>query len=133
MTEDKLVTIFDDEDLVQRIGRFILNQQAGTVGRGRPLGCFLIVGTIDIDAIARDVASLIFNNPQARLRYDLSNYQEKHRITELIGFNGGLFCAYFDGTLTAPVYDRPASVVVFDSIDRAHSDFDVLLIGVTQW
>jgi ATP-dependent Clp protease ATP-binding subunit ClpA len=126
MIEDKSKPIIDQEQLVERITRIVL-KDAKTTGRGRPRGFFLIAGTVDSNAIARRVARSIFHDSEACLRIDLSDYSERHQLLGLIGMNGGISCSHFDGALTAPISDRPSSVVMLHNIDRATPDFYHLL------
>ena len=86
-------------------------------------------------ATARGVAAAIYDDSEAFLRFDLSEFGEKYTITRLIGFTGGLICAWKEGELTGSIARRPAQVILFDQLEKAHPAFfqlmDMMMRGET--
>src|SRR5205814_5530081 len=96
----------------------------------RPLGSFLFLGPTGVGKTetARALAEFLFDDEQATVRIDMSEYQEKHTVSRLIGAPPG-YAGYDEaGQLTEAVRRRPYSVVLFDEIEKAHPDvFNILL------
>ena len=98
--------------------------------RNRPIGSFLFLGPTGVGKteLARTLADFLFDDEQAMVRIDMSEYQEKHNVSRLVGAPPGYVGYEEGGQLTEAVRRRPYAVVLLDEIEKAHSDvFNVLL------
>ena len=104
--------------------------RAGLQDPNRPIGSFLFLGPTGVGKteLARALAEFLFDDEQAMVRIDMSEYMEKHTVARLIGAPPGYVGYEEGGQLTEAVRRRPYSVVLFDEIEKAHPDvFNVLL------
>ena len=104
--------------------------RAGLQDPNRPLGCFLFLGPTGVGKTetARALAEFLFDDEQALVRIDMSEYQEKHTVSRLIGAPPGYVGYDEAGQLTEAVRRRPYSVVLFDEVEKAHPEvLNVLL------
>src|SRR5204863_3484115 len=104
--------------------------RAGLQDPNRPLGSFLFLGPTGVGKteLARALAEFLFDDEQAMIRIDMSEYQERHTVARLIGAPPGYVGFDEGGQLTEAVRRRPYSCVLFDEIEKAHGDvFNVLL------
>src|SRR5581483_3058104 len=107
-----------------------LRARAGLQDPNRPLGSFIFLGPTGVGKteLARTLAEFLFNDEDALLRLDASEYSEKHSIARLIGAPPGYVGYGEGGQLTEPVRRRPYTVVLLDEIEKAHADvFNILL------
>src|SRR5204862_5739041 len=103
---------------------------AGLQDPKRPLGSFMFLGPTGVGKteLARALAEFLFDSDQAMIRIDMSEYQEKHTVSRMIGAPPGYVGYEEAGQLTEAVRRRPYSVVLFDEIEKAHADvFNTLL------
>ncbi|MES2200575.1 MAG: AAA family ATPase [Chlamydiota bacterium] len=115
---------------IQAISESIRRSRAGLSDPSRPLGVFLFVGPTGVGKteLAKALADLLFNQEEALLRIDMSEYMEKHSVSKLIGSPPGYIGYEEGGQLTEALRRRPYSVVLFDEIEKAHPDvFNILL------
>ena len=107
-------------------------QRAGLNGENRPLGSFFFLGPTGVGKteLCKQIASFLFSTPSAVVRFDMSEFQEKHTISRLIGAPSG-YVGYEDaGQLTEAVRRKPYSVLLFDEFEKAHRDVSSLLLQV---
>lgn len=115
---------------VQVVADAIRRNRAGLSDPNRPLGSFLCIGPTGVGKteLARTLADFLFNDEKALTRIDMSEYMEKHTVSRLIGAPPGYVGYDEGGQLTEAVRRRPYSVVLFDEIEKAHTDvFNVFL------
>ena len=108
----------------------IRRARAGLQDPNRPLGSFIFLGPTGVGKteLARALAEFLFDDEQAMIRIDMSEYQEKHTVSRLLGAPPGYVGYEEGGQLTEAVRRRPYSVVLFDEIEKAHPEvFNVLL------
>jgi ATP-dependent Clp protease ATP-binding subunit ClpB len=108
----------------------VRRSRAGLSDPKRPLGSFLFVGPTGVGKteLARALAEFLFDDDQAMVRLDMSEYMEKHSVARMIGAPPGYVGYEEGGRLTEAVRRRPYAVVLFDEIEKAHPDvFNVLL------
>ena len=117
-------------DAVRVISNAIRRSRAGLQDPNRPIGSFIFLGPTGVGKteLARTLADFLFDDDHAMIRIDMSEYQEKHTVSRLIGAPPGYVGYDEGGQLTEAVRRRPYSVVLFDEIEKAHSEvFNVLL------
>ncbi len=115
---------------VQVVANAIRRARAGVSDPERPMGSFIFLGPTGVGKteLARALAHFLFNDERAMLRFDMSEYMEKHTVSRLIGAPPGYVGYDEGGQLTEAVRRRPYAVILFDEIEKAHPDvFNVLL------
>lgn len=117
-------------DAVQRISKSIRRNRLGIKDPNRPIGSFIFLGSSGVGKthLAKQLAKEIFGSEDSLIRVDMTEYQEKHTISKLIGSPPGYVGHDEGGQLTEQVKNRPYSVILFDEIEKANKDiFSVLL------
>jgi ATP-dependent Clp protease ATP-binding subunit ClpB len=112
------------------VANAIRRSRAGLSDPRRPIGSFIFLGPTGVGKTetARALAEFLFDDEQAMIRIDMSEYMEKHSVARLIGAPPGYVGYDEGGQLTEAVHRRPYSVVLFDEIEKAHADvFNILL------
>jgi ATP-dependent Clp protease ATP-binding subunit ClpB len=129
--EERLRQRVIGQDLpLERVANAIRRSRAGLSDPKRPIGSFIFLGPTGVGKteLARALAEFLFDDERAMIRIDMSEYMEKHSVARLIGAPPGYVGYEEGGQLTEQVRRRPYSVVLFDEIEKAHSDvFNVLL------
>ncbi|HZQ99486.1 MAG TPA: ATP-dependent chaperone ClpB [Chloroflexota bacterium] len=129
--EDRLrARVVGQEEAIRVVSETIRRARAGLQDPNRPLGSFIFLGPTGVGKteLARTLAEFLFNDEDALLRLDASEYSEKHSIARLIGAPPGYVGYGEGGQLTEPVRRRPYTVVLLDEIEKAHADvFNILL------
>ncbi|NLJ77333.1 MAG: AAA domain-containing protein, partial [Peptococcaceae bacterium] len=118
------------ERAVQVVSEAIRRARAGVSDPNRPMGSFIFLGPTGVGKteLARALAHFLFNDDRAMLRFDMSEYMEKHTVSRLVGAPPGYVGYEEGGQLTEAVRRRPYSVILFDEIEKAHPDvFNILL------
>ena len=122
--------VIGQEEAVTAVADAVLRSRAGLQDPKRPIGSFIFLGTTGVGKteVARALAELLFNDEQMMTRIDMSEYQEKHSVSRLVGAPPGYVGYDEGGQLTEAVRRKPYSVVLFDEIEKAHPDvFNILL------
>ncbi|MCD6576623.1 MAG: ATP-dependent chaperone ClpB [Anaerolineaceae bacterium] len=122
--------VIGQDDAVKVISNAVRRARAGLQDPDRPLGSFIFLGPTGVGKteLARSLANFLFDDEHAMVRIDMSEYQEKHTVSRLIGAPPGYVGYDEGGQLTEAVRRRPYSVVLFDEIEKAHHEvFNVLL------
>ncbi len=129
--EDRLhERVVDQEDAVRAVADAIRRSRAGLADPKRPVGSFLFLGPTGVGKteLARALAALLFDDEDAMVRIDMSEYMEKHTVSRLIGAPPGYIGYEEGGQLTEAVRRRPYRVILFDEVEKAHPDvFNILL------
>ncbi len=129
--EDRLhARVVGQDDAVQAVADAIRRSRAGLADPKRPVGSFLFLGPTGVGKteLARALAVLLFDDEDAMVRIDMSEYMEKYSVSRLIGAPPGYVGYDEGGQLTEAVRRRPYRVILFDEIEKAHADvFNVLL------
>ncbi len=129
--EDRLgERIVGQEEAVQAVSDAVRRARAGIQDPNRPIGSFIFLGPTGVGKteLARALAEFLFDDEKAMVRIDMSEYQEKHTVSRLIGAPPGYVGFEEGGQLTEAVRRRPYSVILFDEIEKAHPEvFNVLL------
>jgi ATP-dependent Clp protease ATP-binding subunit ClpB len=115
---------------VQAVANAVRRSRAGLQDPNRPVGSFIFLGPTGVGKTetARALAEFLFDDEQAMVRIDMSEYMEKHAVARLIGAPPGYVGFEEGGQLTEAIRRRPYSVILFDEIEKAHPDvFNILL------
>ncbi|MFA6261638.1 MAG: ATP-dependent chaperone ClpB [Bacteroidia bacterium] len=122
--------VVGQEEAIEAISDAIRRSRAGLSDPKKPIGSFIFLGTTGVGKteLAKALAEFLFNQEQAMVRIDMSEYQEKHTVSRLIGAPPGYVGYEEGGQLTEAVRRRPYSVILLDEIEKAHPDvFNILL------
>jgi ATP-dependent Clp protease ATP-binding subunit ClpB len=129
--EDELhKRVIGQDEAVMAVAEAVIRARSGLKDPKRPIGSFLFLGPTGVGKteLARALAEFLFDDERAMIRIDMSEYQEKHTVSRLIGAPPGYIGYDEGGQLTEAVRRRPYSVVLFDEIEKAHHDvFNALL------
>jgi ATP-dependent Clp protease ATP-binding subunit ClpB len=122
--------VIGQDEAVSAVANAVRRSRSGLSDPNRPIGSFLFLGPTGVGKteLARALAEFLFDDEQALIRLDMSEYQEKHTVARLLGAPPGYVGYDEGGQLTELVRRRPYAVVLFDEIEKAHPDvFNVLL------
>jgi ATP-dependent Clp protease ATP-binding subunit ClpB len=122
--------VVGQEEAIGAVSDAIRRSRAGLQDTKRPIGSFIFLGTTGVGKteLAKALAEILFNNENSMVRIDMSEYQERHTISRLIGAPPGYVGYEESGQLTEAVRRKPYSVVLLDEIEKAHPDvFNILL------
>ncbi len=129
--EDELrKRVVGQEEAIEAISDAVRRSRAGLQDNKRPIGSFIFLGTTGVGKteLAKALAEFLFNNETSMTRIDMSEYQERHAVSRLVGAPPGYVGYDEGGQLTEAVRRRPYSVVLLDEIEKAHPDvFNILL------
>lgn len=136
--KDKLLNLEEElhkrvvgqQEAISSISDAVRRSRAGLQDTKRPIGSFIFLGTTGVGKteLAKALAEFLFNNENAMTRIDMSEYQERHAVSRLVGAPPGYVGYDEGGQLTEAVRRRPYSVVLLDEIEKAHPDvFNILL------
>ncbi|WP_368029785.1 ATP-dependent Clp protease ATP-binding subunit [Arcobacter sp. s6] len=131
MVEDVLrKDVIGQDEALKAISRAIKRNKAGLSEVTRPIGSFLFLGPTGVGKTesAKTLAKFLFDDPKALIRFDMSEYMEKHAVSRLVGAAPGYVGYEEGGQLTEAVRRKPYSVILFDEVEKAHPDvFNILL------
>jgi ATP-dependent Clp protease ATP-binding subunit ClpC len=122
--------VISQERAISAVSRAIRRSRAGLKNPNRPVGSFMFLGPTGVGKteLARALAQFLFGSEHALIRFDMSEYMEKHSVSKLIGSPPGYVGHEEGGQLTEKVKRNPYSVVLLDEIEKAHPDiFNILL------
>jgi ATP-dependent Clp protease ATP-binding subunit ClpB len=129
--EDELhKRVVGQEEAIEAISDAVRRSRAGLQDTKRPIGSFIFLGTTGVGKteLAKALADFLFNNENSMTRIDMSEYQERHSVSRLVGAPPGYIGYEEGGQLTEAVRRKPYSVVLLDEIEKAHPDvFNILL------
>lgn len=120
------------DDALSAVADAVRMQRAGLSGENRPLASFMFLGPTGVGKteLCKKIAEFLFSTDSAVVRFDMSEFQEKHTISRLIGSPAG-YVGYDDaGQLTEAVRRKPYAVLLFDEFEKAHRDISSLLLQV---
>lgn len=122
--------VVGQDEAINAVSQAVRRARAGLKDPKRPIGSFIFLGPTGVGKteLARTLAEAMFDDEDAMIRVDMSEYMEKHSVSRLVGSPPGYIGHEEGGQLTEPVRRRPYSVILFDEIEKAHPDvFNVLL------
>jgi len=124
--------VIGQDDAVTKIARSLKRNRLGIKDPNRPIGTFVFLGSTGVGKthLAKEIAKQVFGSEDALIRIDMSEYRERHSVSKMIGTTAG-YVGYDDGgILTDKVKNKPYSVILFDEIEKAHSDIFTLLLQI---
>ncbi len=130
MEEELRAAVIGQDTAVQAITDAVKRSRVGISDPNRPIGSFLFMGPTGVGKteLSRKLAEFMFNDKEALVRVDMSEFMEKHSVAKLIGAPPGYVGYEEAGTLTERIRHRPYAVVLFDEIEKAHPEvFNILL------
>src|SRR6266511_2938184 len=130
MEEELHKRIVSQESAISAVARAIRRTRAGLKNPNRPVGSFMFLGPTGVGKteVARSLAAFLFGSERSLIRFDMSEYMEKHSVSKLIGSPPGYVGHEEGGQLTERVKRAPYSVLLLDEIEKAHPDvFNILL------
>ncbi|MCD8347250.1 MAG: ATP-dependent Clp protease ATP-binding subunit [Lachnospiraceae bacterium] len=122
--------VIGQDEAVQAVSKAVRRSRSGLKSPQRPIGSFLFLGPTGVGKteLSKALADLVFGTPNALIRFDMSEYMEKHSVSRLVGSPPGYVGYDEGGQLSEKVRRNPYSVVLFDEIEKAHPDiFNILL------
>lgn len=131
--EDELhQRVIGQKEAVHAVAKAIRRARAGMKDPHRPIGSFLFLGSTGVGKteLAKALAESLFGSEKALLRFDMSEYMEKHEVSRLVGAPPGYVGYEEGGQLTDQVRRNPYSVILFDEVEKAHADFFNILLQV---
>jgi ATP-dependent Clp protease ATP-binding subunit ClpB len=130
MEEELHRRVIGQDEAVEAVANAIRRSRTGLADPDRPIGQFLFVGPTGVGKteLARTLAEFLFDDDHAMVRLDMSEYQERHTVSRLVGAPPGYVGFDEGGQLTEAVRRRPYAVILLDEVEKAHQDvFNVLL------
>ena len=130
MEEELHKRVVGQNDAIEAVADAVRRSRAGLQNEKRPIGSFLFMGTTGVGKteLAKALAEFLFNDENMMTRIDMSEYQERHSVSRLVGAPPGYVGYDEGGQLTEAVRRKPYSVVLLDEIEKAHPDvFNILL------
>ncbi len=126
--------VIGQNEAVEAVSRALRRARAGLKDPKRPIGSFIFLGPTGVGKteLARALAEAIFGDEEAMVRFDMSEYMEKHTVSRLLGAPPGYVGYEEAGQLTESVRQHPYSVVLFDEIEKAHPDIFHVLLQVME-
>ncbi len=131
--EDELhKRVVGQEEAVHAVAKAIRRARAGMKDPHRPTGSFMFLGTTGVGKteLAKALAECMFGSEKALIRFDMSEFMEKHEVSRLVGAPPGYVGYDEGGQLTDAVRKNPYSVILFDEVEKAHADFFNILLQV---
>ena len=126
--------VISQDKAITALARAIRRSRAGLKAPGRPVGCFLFLGPTGVGKteVARRLAEFLFGTEKSLVRFDMSEYMEKHSVSKLIGAPPGYVGYEEGGQLTERIRRTPYSVILLDEIEKAHPDVYNILLQVFE-
>jgi ATP-dependent Clp protease ATP-binding subunit ClpB len=122
--------VIGQDEALKAISRAIKRNKAGLSDENKPIGSFMFLGSTGVGKTqsAKTLAKFLFDDEKSLIRFDMSEYMEKHSVSKLIGASAGYVGYEEGGQLTEAVRRKPYSVILFDEIEKSHKDiFNILL------
>lgn len=124
--------VYGQREALHEIAQTLVTSHAGLSDPSKPLGSFLLKGPSGVGKTetAKALSQFLFNSEEQLIRFDLSEFSEKHSVSKLIGSPAG-YIGYEDGgVLTEAVRRKPYSILLFDEVEKAHRDFSDILLQI---
>ncbi|QOR01877.1 ATP-dependent Clp protease ATP-binding subunit [Campylobacter sp. 2014D-0216] len=125
-------SVIGQDEALSALARAIKRNKAGLNQAGKPIGSFLFLGPTGVGKTesAKALAQFLFDDEKAMVRFDMSEFMEKHSVSRLLGAPPGYIGHEEGGELTEAVRRKPYSVILFDEVEKAHKDVFNILLGI---
>ena len=125
-------TVVSQDEAIHAVSKAVRRSRSGMKDPNRPMGCFIFLGPSGVGKtlLAKALAEFLFNDKNALVRIDMSEFMEKHNISRLVGAPPGYVGYEEGGQLTERIRRRPYAVVLLDEIEKAHSDIYNMLLQI---
>merc|ERR1712224_1056745 len=130
LEEELTKRVIGQDEAIEAISDAVRRSRSGLQDENKPIGSFIFLGTTGVGKteLAKALSSFLFNDENSMTRIDMSEFQEKHAVSRLVGAPPGYVGYEEGGQLTEAVRRRPYSVILLDEIEKAHPDvFNILL------
>lgn len=126
--------IINQDEAINEISKAIRRSRVGISAVNRPIGSFIFLGPTGVGKteLVKTLAREVYNNENALIKIDMSEFMEKHNVSRLVGATAGYVGYEEGGQLTEAVRRKPYSVILFDEIEKAHPEFFNLLLQVLE-
>ncbi|MDH5597118.1 MAG: ATP-dependent Clp protease ATP-binding subunit [Candidatus Peregrinibacteria bacterium] len=127
-------SIIAQDEAVSEISKSIRRSRVGIASANRPIGSFIFLGPTGVGKteLVKTLAREVYNNKEALIKIDMSEFMERHNVSRLVGSSAGYVGYEEGGQLTEAVRRKPYSVVLFDEIEKAHPEFFNILLQVLE-
>lgn len=127
-------SIIAQDEAVKEISKSIRRSRVGIASPNRPIGSFIFLGPTGVGKteLVKTLAREVYNNKDALIKIDMSEFMERHNVSRLVGASAGYVGYEEGGQLTEMVRRKPYSVVLFDEIEKAHPEFFNILLQVLE-
>ena len=134
LEEELKKRVIGQDKAVHAVADAVRRSRAGLKDPARPMGCFLFTGPSGAGKteLSKALAECLFGTSESLVRFDMSEYMEKHSVSKLIGAPPGYAGCEDGGQLTEKIRKKPYSVVLFDEIEKAHSDISNILLQIME-
>ncbi|HYE59567.1 MAG TPA: AAA family ATPase, partial [Candidatus Kapabacteria bacterium] len=134
MEDDLKKRVIGQEEAILAVSSAIRRSRAGVSEQKRPIGSFIFMGPTGVGKteLARALADFLFNDEDALVRVDMSEYMEKHSVSKMVGSPPGYVGYDEGGQLTEIIRRRPYSVILFDEIEKAHPDVFNMMLQILE-
>ncbi|MBF7046939.1 AAA family ATPase, partial [Campylobacter volucris] len=125
-------SVVGQDEALKALARAIKRNKAGLNQSSKPIGSFLFLGPTGVGKTesAKALAKFLFDDEKAMIRFDMSEFMEKHSVSRLLGAPPGYIGHEEGGELTEAVRRKPYSVILFDEVEKAHKDVFNILLGI---
>ena len=126
--------IVGQDEAVHEVSKSIRRSRVGIASPNRPIGSFIFLGPTGVGKteLVKTLAREVYNNPDALIKIDMSEFMERHNVSRLVGATAGYVGYEEGGQLTEAVRRKPYSVILFDEIEKAHPEFFNILLQVLE-
>jgi ATP-dependent Clp protease ATP-binding subunit ClpC len=126
--------IIGQEEAVTEVAKSIRRSRVGIASPNRPIGSFIFLGPTGVGKteLVKTLANEVYNNKDALIKIDMSEFMERHNVSRLVGATAGYVGYEEGGQLTEAVRRKPYSVILFDEIEKAHPEFFNILLQVLE-
>jgi len=127
-------SIISQDEAVKEIAKSIRRSRVGIASPNRPIGSFIFLGPTGVGKteLVKTLAKEVYNNKDALVKIDMSEFMERHNVSRLVGTSAGYVGYEEGGQLTETIRRKPYSVVLFDEVEKAHPEFFNLLLQVLE-
>jgi len=127
-------SIISQDEAVKEVAKAIRRSRVGIASPNRPIGSFIFLGPTGVGKteLVKTLAKEVYNNKDALIKIDMSEFMERHNVSRLVGASAGYVGYEEGGQLTEMVRRKPYSVVLFDEVEKAHPEFFNLLLQVLE-